>query len=130
AVELLGPLMNDALLEQLESESDRQRASAVTLLSTIAARTGAEPRVEAALSALEDTSPIVLRAWIDSMVLVGDQAGLERALECFAEDVPVGVRRAARKAARAFRSRHPERARELSHAALLNKSGSEAVCWF
>jgi HEAT repeat protein len=130
AVELLGPAMNDVLLEQLEDENDRLRANAVKLLSTIAVQSGMEPRVEASLSSLSDSSPLVLRAWIDAMVLVGDQAGLERALECFADDVPQVVRRAARKAARAFRQRHPERAKEIARVALHHKSSPEPVCWF
>src|SRR5690606_12735776 len=121
--------MCDALLRQLDDESEQKRAAAVRLLSTIAVRDD-EPRARSVLLSLTDPSPVVTRAWLDAVAVMGDQSALERVLRCFESDTPVAVRRSAQQAAQALGARHPDRARELAQDITPGEPRAEGVCWF
>jgi HEAT repeat protein len=129
AVEVLGDAMCDVLLGELASESEQKRALAVRLLSAIAVR-GEDPRAKAALSVLSDSSPVVTRAWIDAVALIGEESDLERALEWFHDDAPPLVLRSAREAARALGLRYPSRAKEIAESIAPGDPRAECVCWF
>lgn len=127
-IELLGEAMAPVLLQWLEDPNDDLRATAVHFLAAIAEQ---NPRgeVRSALQALDDSSPRVMRAWVEAMVRLGDEEGLVRALEWFDGETPATVRRGATLAALALAERSPARAAEFARGVAPGQARAEAVCW-
>lgn len=128
AIELLGGAMTEVLIGWLALDSDRKRATAVGFLAAIAEQDRDSP-ARAALRALEDGSPRVMRAWVEAMVRLRDEDGMVRALSWFDGEQPQSVRRSARLAALALAEQNPARAAEFTRGVQAGDARAEGVCW-